>query len=149
LHLADSLAKADLGLSGIGLEIAPGFLGAGSVMRSLSDYSRLLDTFALVNLPLHVTLVLPSSDAADSAADPNAKLDPSQWPRVPDEALQREFAERWLPLTVAKPFVRSVTWGTFGDAAPHLFPNTGLLRADGSVKPIVETLTALRSSCLG
>jgi hypothetical protein len=148
LHLADSLAKADLGLSGIGLEIAPGFLGAGSVMRSLNDYSRLLDTFALVNLPLHVTLVAPSSDADDPAADANAKLDLSQWPSVPDDALQREFAERWLPLTVAKPFVRSVTWGTFSDSAPHLYPNTGLIRADGSVKPIVEAMAALRSSYL-
>jgi len=148
LHLADSLARADLGLSGIGLEIAPGFLGLGSVMRSLGDYSRLLDTFALVNLPLHVTLVAPSSAAADPAADPNAKLDPSQWPRVPDDALQREFAERWLSLTVAKPFVRSVVWGTFNDSAPHLYPNSGLIRADGTVKPVVEAMTALRSAYL-
>jgi hypothetical protein len=148
LHLADSLARADLGLSGIGLEIAPGFLGTGSVMRSPGDYSRLLDTYAMINLPLHVTLLFPSSNAADPQADANVKVDVSQWPRTPDDALQREFAERWLALTVAKPFVRSVTWGTFNDSTPHLYPSSGLIAPDGSIKPTVAAMSTLRAAWL-
>ncbi len=47
LHLADSLARAELGLAGIGLEIAPGYAGMGSHLRDLLDFSRMLDLFAL------------------------------------------------------------------------------------------------------
>ena len=52
LHLADYLARADLGLAGIGLEIAPGYSAPGSHIRDLFDFSRLLDLYALLNLPL-------------------------------------------------------------------------------------------------
>ncbi|MBX6312203.1 MAG: hypothetical protein IRY99_04690, partial [Isosphaeraceae bacterium] len=80
LHLADSLARAELGLTGIGLEIAPGYNGPGSHYRDLFEFSRLLDLFALVNLPLHLSLVAPSSAEPDPQADPSVRVEVSQWP---------------------------------------------------------------------
>ena len=67
LHLADYLVRADLGLAGIALEIAPGYSAPGSHLRDLFDFSRLLDLYALLNLPLHIWIVLPSSAAARPA----------------------------------------------------------------------------------
>ena len=148
LHLADSLARAELGLSGVGLEIAPGYTSHGSHMRDLFDFSRLLDLFALLNLPLHVSLVAPSSAAEDPNADKDFRVDLPQWPAPPDEATQRDWISEWFALAVAKPFVRNVTWLQAGDAQPHLYPHGGLFRADGSPKPSFGWLKSFRQTYL-
>jgi hypothetical protein len=148
LHLADSLARADLGLSGIALEIAPGYSGPGSHMRDLFEFSRLLDLFALVNLPVHIDLVFPSSAAPDPAAAESAQVAASQWPAPPDEAAQRDWAARWLALAVAKPYVRTVTWLQPSDAAPHLYAHGGLFRVDNTPKPVVDWLKGFRAQYL-
>lgn len=148
LHLADSLARAELGLAGIGLEIAPGYSPPGSALRHVLDVSRLLDLFALVNLPLYVNLVLPSGSRVDSKADPAITVNTSQWPKAPTEKAQRDLASRWLALAVAKPYVRCVSWTQAGDSLPHLYPHGGLLRPDGTAKPIVEWIKAFRGTCL-
>ncbi len=145
LHLADSLARAELGLGGIGLEIAPGFSSYGSHVRDLLDFSKLLDLFALVNLPLHVSFACPSSSAADAMAADGVKVEPGQWPKPPDPASQREWASQWVALAAAKPFVRSVTWLQGSDAAPHVFPNSGLGRVDGSAKPVLDWFAEFRA----
>src|SRR6185437_4872283 len=70
LHLADYLVRADLGLAGIVLEIAPGYSPPGSHIRDLFDFSKLLDLYALLNLPLYLNFALPSSSEPDLKADP-------------------------------------------------------------------------------
>jgi hypothetical protein len=148
LHLADSLARADLGLAGIGLEVAPGYAGLGSHLRDLFEFSRLLDLYALINLPLHVSIVLPSSSGPDAKADAAGQVDPDQWPGPVDEETQRAWAARWVSLAAAKPFVRSVTWLQASDAAPHLFAHGGLFRPDQSAKPVVDWLRTFRAAHL-
>lgn len=148
LHLADSLARADLGLSGIGLEIAPGYSPPGSHLRDLFDFSRLLDLYALLNLPLHISLVCPSSAEPDPRADPQIAVEVAQWPAPPGEDSQRDWAARWVALAVAKPFVRSVTWLHASDAAPHVYPHGGLFRADQTPKPVLDWLRSFRTGHL-
>jgi hypothetical protein len=148
LHMADRLAHAELGLGGLGLEIAPGYGPPGSHLRDLLDFSRLLDLYALINLPLHVSFAFPSSAAPDPQADPAVTVDPAAWPRALDEGFQREWASRWVALAVAKPFVRSVHWKQASDAAPHLYPHAGLLRPDGTPKLLVDWLRRFRADYL-
>jgi len=148
LHLADSLARAELGLAGVGLEIAPGYSAPGSHMRDLFDFSRLLDLFALLNLPLHINLVAPSSGAEDPRGDKDVRVDLTQWPGAPDEASQREWAAEWCAMAVAKPFVKSVTLMQAGDAQAHLFPHGGLFRADGMPKAAFFWLKTFRHNYL-
>lgn len=148
LHMADSLTRAELGLGGIGLEIAPGYGPPGSHYRDLLDFSRLLDLFALVGLPLHVSFALPSSAQPDPQADANVAVNADSLPRPPDEAFQRVLAAQWMALAVAKPYVRAVHWSQPEDAAPHLFPHAGLLRPDGTPKPLVEWLASFRAEYL-
>lgn len=149
LHLADSLARAEIGLGGIGLEIAPGFHDPGSQMRDLFEFSRLLDLFALINLPLHVTLAFPSAAGPDPQADPAVQVEPAQWSHPPDEALQAEFAASWLSLASAKPFVQSVTWSRVSDATPHLYPHAGLFRPDQTPKPVLRAMQRIHRKIHG
>ncbi len=60
LHLCDYLLRAELGISGIAIEIAPGYSAPGSHIRDLFEFSKLLDLYSLLNVPLHLWLVLPS-----------------------------------------------------------------------------------------
>ena len=148
LHLADYLVRADLGLAGIVVEIAPGYSAPGSHLRDLFDFSKLLDLYSLLNLPLHIGLVLPSSNEPDPQADPAVRVETGQWPGPPDEKSQASWAAKWIALAVAKPFVRSVTWLQASDAAPHLYPNGGLFRKDQSPKPLFPWLKTFRREFL-
>jgi hypothetical protein len=149
LHLADTLARADHGLRGLGVEIAPGYTPFGSHLRDVFDLSRLLDLYSLIDLPLHVTMVIPSSVGPDEGAEDRGAVDEAQWPRGWDEAHQRELASEWIALAVAKPFVRSVTWLVASDGAPGPFPHGGLLRADGQQKPLLGWMRDFRRRYLG
>jgi hypothetical protein len=148
LHLCDYLLRADVGISGVALEVAPGFSAPGSHMRDLFEFSRQLDLYSLLNVPLHIWLALPSATSPDPSADPDVHVEPAEWPAQPDEALQATWAARWIALAVAKPFVRTVTWLQASDATPHLYPHAGLLRADGTAKPLVSWLQTLRKETL-
>lgn len=149
LHLADYLVRADLGLAGITLEVAPGYSPPGSHLRDLFDFSRLLDLYALLNLPLHVWMSLPSATGPDPNADPSVRVETSQWPIPPAEDVQTYWASKWLALAVAKPFVRSVCWNQTSDAFPHIYPHGGLFRPDQSPKPLLGWLQEFRRELLG
>lgn len=148
LHLADYLVRADLGLAGIGIEVAPGYSAPGSHLRDLFDFSKLLDLYALLNLPLHISFAFPSSSEPDPQADPTIRVETAQWPSPPDEASQANCAARWIALAVAKPYVRSVTWLQASDATPHLYPHAGLFRPDNTAKPILSWLKSFRRETL-
>ncbi|WP_435016189.1 endo-1,4-beta-xylanase [Tundrisphaera sp. TA3] len=148
LHLADYLARAELGMAGLVLEVAPGYSAPGSHYRELLDFSRMLDLYALLNYPLHLSFAFPSSSAPDPKAEANVAVEKDQWPSPPDEAMQASVAARWISLAVAKPFVRSVTWRQAYDGAPHLYPHAGLIRPDQTPKPVLEWIKAFRADFL-
>ena len=148
LHLCDYLLRSDLGLSSIGLEIAPGYTSPGSHLRDLFEFSRLLDLYSLLNVPLHVNMAIPSATTPDPEADPTIQVDVAQWPIPPDEATQANWSARWLAMALAKPFVRSVNWHHFSDSLPHVYPHAGLFRHDGTPKPVFPWLQSLRQDVI-
>lgn len=151
LHLADSLARADLGLGAVGVELALGYSAPGSHLRDVFDVSRLLDLYALVGLPLQVSLAVPSAATPDPRAGAAIRVETDQWPAAPDELSQQATIARLVGLAVAKPYVQAVTWLEPSDAAAHLYPHAGLFRADpaGSAKPALEWLRQFRRTYLG
>ena len=148
LHLCDYLLRADLGISGIAIEIAPGYSAPGSHIRDLFEFSKLLDLYSLLNVPLHLWIVMPSAAGPDPNAEPGIRVDPAQWPGPPDEAIQANWAARWMALAIAKPFVRTVTWLQASDATPHTYPHGGLFRPDQTAKPLVPWLQSVRAETL-
>jgi hypothetical protein len=148
LHLADYLARSDLGLSGIELEIAPGFGRPGSLYRDVFDFSKLLDLFALVNLPIAVNLAIPSNSGSDPQAAPGIVVEAAEWPEPPGEASQLQIASAWISLAVAKPFVRSVTWSTLTDDHAHLYPFSGLHHDSTRPKQLAAWLADFRRRLL-
>ena len=148
LHLADYLARAELGMAGLVLEVAPGYSTPGSHYRELIDFSRMLDLYALLNYPLYLSFAFPSLPTPDPKAEPAVQVEFDQWPTPPDEATQAATAARWISLAAAKPFVRSISWRQTNDNAPHLYPHAGLIRPDQSPKPVLDWFKSFRAEFL-
>jgi hypothetical protein len=144
LHFADALVRAELGLSGIGLEINFGYSPGGSQVRDVLEFSRLLDRWSLLGLPLLVMLTLPSSSAADPLARSPAQPLPYAAAGGATPESQREWIEQFVPMLLAKQPVQGIFWNQLSDSVPHDFAHGGLFDAAGQAKPVVEAFRNLR-----
>lgn len=144
LQLTDALIRSGIGLAGVNLEIACGYLPRGSGLRDLLDVSRLIDAWSVLQVPLQIALASPSSSEHDPLAASDQEVDPNLWPNAVNETEQARWLAQLLPLLMAKPAVAGVTWCTFSDAVPHEYPHAGLVRADDRSKPALDVMLDYR-----
>ncbi len=147
LHFADALVRADLGLSGLGLEITIGYHPGATPHRSPHAYGRLVDTWGLLELPLLVSLTLPSSAAKDPLSSPKIQVLTSEADDVTPTS-QATWIDRHVPLLLAKAPVQVILWNQLSDAAPHHYPHGGLFDAQNRPKPALESLRKIRQQLL-
>lgn len=140
IHFADALVRAGMELSAINLEIAVGYRPIGSPSRDLLDFSRLIDQWSLLGLPLQVTLAFPSSAGPDPQQTTDLEVEAQAWKLPPAEEAQARWIEDYVPLLLAKPSVLAVFWNHLSDAQPHRFPHSGLIRPDGVAKAAFDTM---------
>ncbi len=144
LHYADALVRADLGISGFGLNINVGYRTHGSGRRPAFELGRLLDRWSAWGLPLLVSLSTPSSASKDPHASRGMEVDFQE----ASADLQHDWAASVLPLLLARPTVQVVLWDQLTDGVAHRFPHAGLFDAQGQAKPIVSLMRDLQKSCL-
>jgi hypothetical protein len=141
---ADTLIRSGLNLAALDVEVVLGVSPRGSYCRDLLEVSRLLDLYALLGVPLQVTLGFPSADGADPEADPELRVEGGRWRDGFTPAVQAEWASAFTALTLCKPFVQGVTWAHGSDADAHQFPHCGLIDGHGAGKPALASLRDLR-----
>jgi len=148
ISYADALVRADLGISGFGLEINLGFRPGGSAHRPTFEYGRLLDQWSIWGMPLMVSLSTASSAEYDPKARKNIDVElPTMFgPTVGDP--QRDWAAAILPLLLARSAVQVVLWNQLEDSEPHELPNAGLFDAQHQPKEILQLMRDLRKSLL-
>ncbi len=144
LHFADALLRAELGLTGLGLEVNLGYCPGGTLPRDPLEFSRNLDFWSLLGAPLHLTVSVPSSSLPDPLAQRRAGTLGETW----TPASQQAWVNRFLPLFLAKPNVRGVFWSRLRDAEPHGFPHGGLFDLRRHPKPALRQLASLRQAHL-
>ena len=145
LHYADALVRADLGVSGFGLEINSGYYPGGSSHRATLELGRLLDQWSVWGLPLMVHLSTPSTIASNTQAKSTARIDLAYQEA---EDPQKEWAASVLPLLFARSSVQVVLWNQLDDSQPHEFANGGLFSVQQLAKPTLGLMRDLRKSCL-
>ncbi|MBY0527385.1 MAG: endo-1,4-beta-xylanase [Gemmataceae bacterium] len=145
---ADTLIRAGLNLAAVDLEWVMGPSPHGSYCRDALEASRLLDLYALLGVPLQVTLGYPSSAENDDNADPDLAVTAGHWHGGYTPDVQAEWATAFGALALCKPYVRGVHWTHLSDAQAHQFPNCGLVDAGGKPKPALESLRQLREQHL-
>jgi hypothetical protein len=145
---ADTLLRAGLPLAGFELEWHMGTGPRGTWCRDPLEASRLLDLFGMLGCPLQVALSYPSAVEMDAKADVEQHVGRNgNWHGL-NLLAQAEWAESFASLALAKGHIAGVTWDHFSDAAPHHFPNTGLVDAAGAKKPSFDRLRMLRETHL-
>jgi len=148
LYFADALARGNLGLSGLGLEINLGYWPEGTQPRDLLEFSYQIDRWTGLGLPLVVLLTIPGG----CGADPHAVHDDQQLAAtahgLPNPASQAALAEQLIPLLLSKQAVQAIFWNQLQDGVPHPFPHGGLFEATGQAKPALHSLRAIRRQYL-
>jgi hypothetical protein len=141
---ADTLIRSGLNLAALDVEFVMGVSPRGSYCRDLLEASRLLDMYALLGVPLRVTMAYPAAAGGDPAADPELAVAAGHWhgPVGPDT--QAEWAAAFVELALCKPAVQAVLWSHFSDAVPHQFPHCGLCDGQGQPRPVLARLRELR-----
>ena len=148
LHFADTLARAELGLAGLGLEICAGYWPGGTQWHSQLDYSRLFDRWSMLGLPLLVSLTVPSSGAPDPQAASAALPLPLGHGKEITSTTQRDWIERFVPMMLSKNCVQVVIWNQLEDRQPHDFAHGGLYDHTGKAKPALAALREIRQEYL-
>jgi hypothetical protein len=145
---ADTLLRNGIRLAALDLELVMGVAPRGSYCRDLLAVSRLLDLYAILGVPVQVTLGYPAAAGPDPGAEPGLAVDAGYWRGGFSPEGQADWAEAVAELALAKPYVRAVQWVHVSDAEPHLFPHCGLVGGEGKVRPVVARLQKLRQQHL-
>lgn len=144
-QFVDALVRSGVGLTGVNLEFGIGYRPCGTAPRDLLDFSRLIDHWSYLGIPLYVTIAFPSAIQADPRAQSDLEVHDTgggNW----TEAAQVEWVEKYLPLLMAKQSVVGIFWTHFTDAAAHRFPHAGMMRADGTPKPVLNRVAEYRGT---
>lgn len=149
LHYADALLRADLGISGFGLEINAGYWPRGSSHRPTFEYGKLIDLWSQLGLPLMVMLTAPSGDLPDPLAAKTIAAELVHSPEAPQQDAQLTLASSVAPLLIGRTSVQVVLWNQLTDHEPHEFPHGGLFDGKGNAKPTLGMLRDLRKACGG
>ncbi len=144
LHFADALIRSGLPIAGLCLEINLDSHPGGTLNRTLLEFSRQLDLWSIFDLPLWLSLSVPSAGGEDPLAWQKDSKTSEAW----TPAAQQTWIARYLPLVLAKPFVQGVYWNQLRDAVPHDFPHGGLFDKRNKAKPALRTLALLRRAIL-
>lgn len=144
LHFADALVRAGLELGGLMLEINLAFGPGGTMPRTPLEFNRQLDYWALLGLPLYVSITVPSA----SREDPLARRPVDRPPGNFSTAAQQAWVSRFVPLILSKPYIHGILWNQLRDSEPHEFPHGGLFDPRGQAKPALRTLASIRRAHL-
>jgi GH35 family endo-1,4-beta-xylanase len=141
--LIEGLLETGIRIDALGLQthMHQGFRGEDEITETL-------DRFARYGLPLHLTeSSLVSGHLMPPEIEDLNDYQIESWPSTPEgEARQAEEMDRHYRCLVGHPAVQAITyWGLTDDGA-WLGAPTGLVRADGTVKP---SYTALRDLIKG
>jgi len=130
LIYADTVLQSGIPFDGFGLQLHFGLDKPGMHLRDMMEISSLLDCFAPVNKPLHIT-ALAVPDRSDAAAPDGERA--GWWRRQWSPGLQAEWLEQVYKLALGRPFITSVTYSQLADSDKDLIAGSGLL--DGQLKP--------------
>ena len=135
MHFADALVRADLGLSGLGLELNIGNQPLATAPRTPLAFSRLIDQWGLFELPLLLMVTVDTRTSKDRQENGDGASGRAEW------------VERYLPPLLAKNCVQVIVWNQLSDKTAD-FPGAGLFDEQDGPKPVLNALAGLRKRYL-
>lgn len=125
-----------------GVQLCFGAPRDGGWQRDLFQVSAMLDRFAALGKPLVISRMgVPS---VQTEKNTGAGL----WRKPWNDQLQSKWLEALANIVLSKPFVEAMTWGDIVDSDGGAAPGGGLLAADLTPKPSMQTWLAMRRAVL-
>lgn len=147
LLFADIVTQNGIPFDGFGLRLTFGAARDGMMARDLFQISALLDAYAKLGKPLHITAAqVPSRGSNGATGGPGAGG--GHWHGPWTEEVQADWVRRFMTLALSKPAVESVTWHTLVDRPNGDVPAAGLIRSDLTPKRALQELVDLRTKRL-
>ena len=143
-HVADHFVRTGLPLAALGLEVEVGYAPDGTFHRDVLEWSRLIDLWSVLNLPLYVFLTIPGGSTPDAVASCRSTPVADVWPGGWSPESQAAWVRQYVPMLLSKPSVQGIAWQQLHDGRPHDLPHGGLYDAGGHPKPALQALAALR-----
>lgn len=106
------------------------------------EIDRLLDWYAALGKPLHVTELGVSSAAGVDGRAHVKNPNPAWWHGPWSETVQADWVEQFYTICYGKSAIEAITWWDFADAG-HFWPHGGFLRGDFTPKESYGRLKAL------
>lgn len=148
LLYADMVVQSGVAFDGFGLRIQMGRPLDGMLARDLFALSTVLDQFAKLGKPLHITGVeVPSQPAVRPEADTITAASAGFWHEPWSEQMQAEWLYRFYEIALSKPFVESICWQSLWDSISGAdgIPRLGAGGSDKSSPPMMNHGGLLRS----
>ncbi len=125
-----------------GVQLCFGAPRDGGWQRDLFQVSAVLDRFAALGKPVVISRMgVPSIQTEKNAG---AGL----WRKPWNDQLQSKWLEALTNIVLSKPFVEAMTWGDIVDSDGGSTPGGGLLAADLTPKPSMQTWLAVRRAVM-
>lgn len=136
----DMVVQSGTSFDAFGLQVQFGKDESGMHLRDMMQISSILDCFAPVAKPLHITDVeIPSAAGSGPFEVETAGL----WHRKWDQTRQSQWLERFYRIALSKPFVEAVSYGNFADNDGGVVDSSGLLDKSHAPKEAYEALKRL------
>jgi hypothetical protein len=141
LVYADMVIQSAVSFDAFALQLHFGKGRPGMYVRDMMQISSMLDYFAPVFKPLHITgLSVPSHCDLDDLDCRAAGI----WHREWDQTLQSDWIEQFYKIALGKPFVNSITYSNLADAEDITVLGSGLLTKNFEPKETFLTLGKLQ-----
>lgn len=147
---AEMAVQSGINFDAFGLQFLFGPAVEGMYVRDIFQISSMLDQFAKMSKPVHVTGIQVPSGAGTAVDGPGgAKLEGGFWHTPWTEEVQANWLKEFVLVALSKPFVDSVAWDLVHDQPGQMVPSGGLLRSDLSPKQAFQQFVKLRSDITG
>ncbi len=125
-----------------GVQLCFGTPRDGGWQRDLFQISAMLDRFSALGKPVVISRMgVPSVQSEKNAV---AGL----WRKPWNDHLQSKWLEALSNIVLSKPFVEAMTWADVVDSETGSVPGGGLLTADLTAKPAMQTWLAMRRAVM-
>ncbi len=149
LLYADMCVQSGFHFDAFGLQFVFGAPQEGMLARDMLQISAMLDRFANLNKPLHVTAAAVPSIPVQARTPDSPVTGGGVWHSAWSDEIQARWLKEFYDIAFSKPFVETVVWRDLIDQPGRVPPTAGLLRADLSPKPAFERLLSVRREYIG
>jgi len=145
LVYADMVIQSAISFDAFAVQIHFGKDQPGMHIRDMMQISSMLDYFAAVVKPVHITGVAIPGRRGSKEQDWRVA---GKWHREWDPSLQSDWIEQFYKIALGKPFVNSITYSNLADTKEVEVSGSGLLTEDFEPKETFHTLEKLQKLIL-